>query len=349
MHKATQMRVVSVYRADDVRVDMAEYPKIPRDDLLVRLRSCGVCGTDVHHIKDGASQLQREGSPMPIGHEASGEVIEVGGAVGGVSAGDRVIINPMATAAVIGNGGPEGAFSNFVLVRDAAQTRALLPIPEGVSYADAALAEPLAVSLRAANRALPQPGESALVFGARPIGLGIVLWLKREGVDNVVSADLSTERLELAKAMGTDHVVDARLGDGELKRQIIALHGETSVFGAKVSGTDMYFDATGADPVTSSMISLAKTHSCFIIVAMHGQPFPVDFSTFMSKEMMITGSVGYQGELSEALASLSGIKDQARSMVTDRYSFDEVLTGPPGAAESDRGKVTVEFPGTARA
>jgi len=344
MHKAAQMRVVSVYGPDDVRVGMEDYPKITGDDVLVRLRACGICGTDVHYIKDGASQLQREVGSMPIGHEASGEVIEVGNAVRGVSAGDRVIINPMATVAVIGNGGPEGALSDFLLVRDAAKTKTLLPIPEDLSYADAALAEPLAVSLRAVNRALPQPGECAVVFGAGPIGLGIVLWLKRKGIGNVISVDFSPERLELAKAMGADHVTDAKVGDEELKRQIIAQHGEANVFGTQVAATDMYFDAAGAPPVLRSTLSLARTHSRFVIVAMHCQPFPVDVGTFMSKEIMMTGSVGYQEELSEALTTLPQIKDQARSMVTDRFSFEDVLAGLRRAAEESSGKVIIEFP-----
>jgi len=343
MNKAIQMRVVSVYGPDDVRIDTADYPNVAGDDVLLRLRACGVCGTDIHYIKDGALHLKSDAGPMPIGHEASGEVVEVGSAVGSVSAGDRVIINPMATAAVIGNGGPEGAFSDYLLVRDAVKTNALLPIPDGLSFGDAALAEPLAVSLRAVNRASPRAGESAVVFGAGPIGLGIVLWLKRKGVGSVVSVDLSSERLELAKVMGADHIIDAKAGDEELKRQIIALHGEASVFGTQVAATDMYFDAAGAPSVLRSTISLARTHSRFVIVAMHGQPFPVDISALMSKEMMMTGSVGYQEELYEALATLPQIKDQARSMVTDRFAFEDVLAGLRRAAEGSSGKVIIEF------
>ena len=343
MNAASQIRVVSVHGPDDVRVGTASFPEVGENDVLVQMHACGVCGSDVHYVKHGGSGMEPTKEPMPIGHEGSGEIVAVGSAVAKVREGDRVIINPMASAAIIGNGGPEGAFSDYLLVRDAASTESLLSIPPAVSYADAALAEPLAVSLRAVNRAGAMAGETAVVFGAGPIGLGIVLWLKRKGVKDVIAIDFSARRLELAKAMGADHVIDARIGDAGLAAEITARHGAADVFGAAVCGTDMYFDAAGAPPVLNSVFTLAKSRCRFVIVAMHFKPVTWDVMPFMSKEMMMTGSVGYHGELADALAALPEIADLARQMVTDTYAFDNVLDGLRRAADTNSGKVLIEF------
>ena len=343
MNTSNGIRVVSVHGPNDVRVEKADFPDVGADDVLIRMHACGVCGSDVHYIKSGGGGRMPDEGRMPIGHEGSGEIVTVGSAVRDVRQGDRVIINPMATSAVIGNGGSEGAFSDYLLVREAGSSGGLLPIPETVSYEDAALAEPLAVSLRAANRAGPQAGEKAVVFGAGPIGLGIVLWLKRRGVAHVIAVDLSEARLELARTMGADHVINARVGDDKLAEEIRALHGTDQVFGVEVCGTDMYFDAAGAPSVVQSVFAMGKTHSRFVIVAMHFRPIPWDVMQFMSKEMTMTGSVGYQEELAEALTALPEIGDLARQMVTDTYAFDDVLDGLRRAAEGDSGKVIIGF------
>jgi len=343
MDRTNGIRVVNVHGPDDVRLEAAGFPEVGDNDVLVRMQACGVCGSDVHYIRHGGTGSAPAGAPMPIGHEGSGDIVSVGSAVRGLGKGDRVIVNPMASSAIIGNGGPEGAFSDYLLVRDAALTGSLLSIPEGVSYADAALAEPLAVSLRAVNRAGAAAGETAVVFGAGPIGLGIVLWLKRRGVGHVIAVDLSAARLDLARSIGADHVIDARAGEAAIAAEIRAHHGTAEVFGQQVCGSDMYFDAAGAPSVVQQVFALGKSLSRFVIVAMHFKPISWDVMQFMSKEMTMTGSVGYHEELAEALAALPEIGDLARRMVTDTYPFDDVLAGLRRAAEADSGKVMIGF------
>src|SRR5207248_3092218 len=113
----------------------------------------------------------------------------------------RVIVNPYMN--MIGNGGPEGAFADSLLVRDVRQQAgSLLTIPDNVSMEHAALAEPMAVALHGVNRAEPQPGQKVAVFGAGPIGLGAVIGLRRRGVTDIVVIDYSPFRLERARRLG---------------------------------------------------------------------------------------------------------------------------------------------------
>src|SRR5262249_19710723 len=153
-----------------------------------------------------------EGGVTPIGHEAAGEVVQVGSAVQGVKVGQRVVINPMQTSTFIGSGGPDGAFTEEVLVGDV-QSDTLIPIPDDLPYEVAALTEPLAVALHGVNRMQVKPGDKVVVFGCGPIGLGMVLWLVDRGVKDVVAVDLAPERLERAQALGAKAVINAGTED----------------------------------------------------------------------------------------------------------------------------------------
>ena len=95
--------------------------------------------------------------------------------------GDAVIVNPMNTPSFIGSGGPEGAFTEELLVRDARAGDSILPIPPGIPYDVAAMCEPLAVALHGVNRAQAQAGEQIAIFGCGPIGLGMVMWAVDRG------------------------------------------------------------------------------------------------------------------------------------------------------------------------
>src|SRR5260370_28077298 len=105
------MQVLNVHGVNDVRMDPTDPPKPGVDDVVVRIKACGVCGTDLTFIKIGGMPLPG-GKPMPLGHEASGEVIAIGAAVKSTKLGPRVVINPQIKSGVIGNGGYPGALTH---------------------------------------------------------------------------------------------------------------------------------------------------------------------------------------------------------------------------------------------
>src|SRR5277367_612870 len=112
------MRVVNIHGPGDVRVDQEADPVVGPHDVLMKVAACGICGSDVTFAKIGA---QRPGGALwPLGHEAAGEIVQTGAEVGDVPVGMRALINPMGVADnVIGNGGSEGAFADYLVVRDA--------------------------------------------------------------------------------------------------------------------------------------------------------------------------------------------------------------------------------------
>jgi threonine dehydrogenase-like Zn-dependent dehydrogenase len=142
-----------------------------------------------------------------LGHEAAGEVVEVGADVEGIRVGDHVVVNPMADpCGIIGKGGPTGALSELLL-RQTVLRRSVATIPADLPF-DAALNEPMAVALHPVNRSNPQPGNTAVVFGAGPIGLGAPIGYRSRGLGHVV-VDVVPARLQRALAVGADAVINS--------------------------------------------------------------------------------------------------------------------------------------------
>src|SRR6202047_5314146 len=220
-------RVLNIHGVNDVRLDPVDALRPGNSDVVVKVKACGVCGSDLTYIKIGGIH-RKPGGVTPIGHEAAGEVITVGSDVKGVSVGQRVVINPMMTPSYIGSGGPEGAFTEELLVRDARVGAVWLPIPDDLPFELAALSEPLAVALHGVNRAQAKAGDKVVVFGCGPIGLGMIVWLVDRGVTDVVALDLFPERLERAKALGARQVVNT--AQENVRARLLELHGTGRVF-----------------------------------------------------------------------------------------------------------------------
>ena len=111
-------RVLNIHEVDDARLDEVASPEPGSRDVVIDVKACGICGSDLSYIKMGGI-MRPPGGVTPLGHEAAGEISYVGDEVTGVSVGQRVVVNPMQTPSMIGSGGPEGAFTERLLVADA--------------------------------------------------------------------------------------------------------------------------------------------------------------------------------------------------------------------------------------
>jgi (R,R)-butanediol dehydrogenase / meso-butanediol dehydrogenase / diacetyl reductase len=334
------MRVLNIHGVDDVRLDPTDPPRPGNRDVVVRVRACGVCGSDLSYVKVGGIH-RKPGGVTPIGHEAAGEVVVVGPAVKGVRVGQRVVINPMMTPSYIGSGGPEGAFTEELLVRDARIGDSLLPIPDDLPYEVAALTEPLAVALHGVNRAQAKAGDKVVVFGCGPIGLGMVVWLVDRGVTDVVALDLSDERLERAKALGARAVINPSREN--VRARLLELHGTARVFSRESVGTDAYIDAAGAPSILSDVINMAKYQSRLVITAAYMKPVEINLGTMLTTEMTITTAVGYPNEMPDVIAALPRLREKVATLISHRYPFDQVIDAFAMAGTPSSAKVMVEF------
>lgn len=332
-------KVLTVYGPGDVRLDSVPTPEVGPKDALIGIGACGICGSDLHYIRSGILNMASKGAPRPLGHEAAGVVIKVGNEVEGFKPGMNVIINPMIAGGVIGNGVDEGAFTDRLLVRGAQQQ--LYPMPEGLDFEVGALAEPLAVSLHGVNRGQVKPGDKAVVFGVGPIGLGMVLWLRRRGVTDIVSVARSASRLERARAMGATATISAEREN--VKERLAELHGQVRTKFGEAVGTDAYFDAAGASNIVPDVIGMAKPDSRLVISALYMKPVEVNFGRFLTREMYITSAAGYPIEFPEVVAMLAEQGDEARKMISHRLPLSEIMAALDIAGSPTCGKVMITF------
>lgn len=333
------MQLLKIHGVGDARLDDYQRPATGPNDVVVKMKACGICGSDLSYIKIGG--IPTPGTITALGHEGAGEVMEVGADVKGISVGQPVIINPMMTSGNIGSGGPEGAFTPELLVRGAQLGESILPIPEGIPYDIAAMCEPLAVAMHGVNRMEVKAGDKVVVFGCGPIGLGMILWLIDRGVTDLVALDLAPERRERALALGARAALDPTKID--LRAELVKLHGEVPSYGRVGVGTDAFIDAAGAPNIVSDVIQMAKFHSRLVITAAYMKPVEVLLGRMLTSEMTITTAMGYPTEMPEVIAAMPRLKDKIASIISHRLPFDRMMEGLGIAATPQSAKVMIEF------
>jgi L-iditol 2-dehydrogenase len=335
------MKVSMVTAPGETQLVDVPKPTVGPADVLVKIRACGICGSDAFYIAIGGVP-PRQGH-TPLGHEPAGEVVEVGGDVTGIAVGDHVVVNPMAApSGIIGNGGATGALADYLLIERAVRGTSLEIVPDHIPFEVAALNEPMAVARHGVNRCQPQPSDKVVVFGAGPIGLGATIAFKSVGVSHVVVADLLPARLEKALAVGADAVINS--ADEDVAQRLIELHGAGESLFPGRAGTDIYFDAAGAPAVINTALAAAKPGARLGVVAVHKQPVEVDFVNIMSNEITIVGSMGYPDEIFEVTKDLIANWERYAVIVSHTIPFDDVdealrIASTPGAAD----KVVVTF------
>ncbi|WP_228375147.1 zinc-dependent alcohol dehydrogenase [Demequina iriomotensis] len=340
---AATMSAVHVTGPGTVGLVDAAVPQPGPADVLVKVRACGICGSDAMYTTYGGIP-PRQGA-TPLGHEPAGEIVAVGDSVEGLAIGDHVVVNPMASAdGIIGSGGAQGALSGYLLITDAREGVQVKVIPAEVPWEVAALNEPMAVARHAVNRSGATAGEKAVVFGAGPIGLGAALSLKLRGVAHVVVVDLQAHRLETALRIGVDAVIDSSAED--VTARLLELHGEAPrsfVRGARPD-TDVYIDAAGAAPVIATVAASAKAGARLSIVGVHKKPVELDLGGLLTTELTIALSMGYPTEIFEVTEDIVDHWQRFAPIVSHQLPASRVLealelAATPGAAE----KVVVTF------
>ncbi|WP_327432329.1 zinc-dependent alcohol dehydrogenase [Streptomyces sp. NBC_01236] len=342
------MKSVQTGPVGKIDVVDVERPVPGPKDVLMRIRACGICGTDVTFLHMGGMPSRGAAGgelvAVPLGHEPAGEIVEVGAEVTDLKVGDRVVVNPQdAPTGIIGCGGKFGGMSEYLLIENAVAGKSVAVFPDTVPFDVAALNEPMAVARHAVNRSEAKPSDKVVVFGAGPIGLGATIWLKLRGVEHVVVADVIPERLETALAVGADAVINSATED--ITARLTELHGQAAnALGQPRAGTDIYIDAAGAPAVFNATIAAAQWGAKMVMVAVQKKSDAIDLAGMLRSELTLIASQGYPTEIFEVTQEIAEHHERFAKLISHRIPFAEAerafeLTLTPGAAE----KVVVTF------
>lgn len=335
------MKAIRLHGPQDLRCDTIPEPDVGPGDVLVSVKSVGICGSDLTYAKVGGVGAPVS-EPIGLGHELSGVVERVGSAVRDVQPGMRVVVNPMGSGNAIGNGMVDGAFAPLLRVCNARLGESVYAIPDHLDFATAALAEPLSVAMHAVNRAGVDEASRAVVFGAGPIGLGIVACLRQWGCRDIVAVDMSDQRLARAKTLGA--AVTINPSRESVRDMLSNTHGHGQHFGMPCVGSDVFFEVTGAAQVIADVIDIARFHARLVVVAVHAAPVAVNFAQALAKEMDIFMSMAYPDEFPAVIAMLASGEIDGKAMISHRFGFEDffeafaVARDPVASA-----KVLVEF------
>jgi len=313
------MKAAVFHGPRDVRFEEVEKPTLKEGELLLKVRACGICGSDLHTYRHGMFlQLGRPiDSGRIMGHEFSGEIVDICGKVEGASLGDRVITTGM------------GANAEFIKISPP-MTNILVSFDESVSFEEAATTEPLATSLHAVNLAEPRDEETHVIMGAGIIGLGILQCIKERSSAKVIVVDLSDKRLAMAKELGADVTVSAAKNNPV--QTIMEMTGSTqlSLVDAIEGNVDTVFDCAGLTKnfegasVLEQALSLVKQNGKVVVVAVFEKPMELDCNIIVRKGIQLFGSWAWSAEeFRQASLLISSGKIDRKPLITHTFSLED--------------------------
>jgi 2-desacetyl-2-hydroxyethyl bacteriochlorophyllide A dehydrogenase len=319
----------AVFRGvEDIQFEDVPMPEAGPEDVVVAVRACGICGSDLHTYLHGS--FVQPGQVM--GHEFTGEVVTAGDSVSGLAVGDRVTASPIVPcmecarcaegrynlcAVAWTNGiayGRPGAFAEFLMIPKPVVDETTFKLGDDVSDEAGALVEPLAVAVHAVKLAEPVEGATALVLGLGMIGQQVVQALRAAGAGRIIGIDISQLRVEAAGVLGAE-----------------ALEGSAGVEAALepilADGTeiDMVFECTGVPKIAESALNVVRAGGTIVVLALYDDPLTFNPTLLVQKEIRLQGSIAYTGEdFRDAVELVRSGKAQADPLITQRESLENV-------------------------
>ena len=295
-------------------------------DVRIDLRTVGICGSDVHYYTHGAIGQFVVRAPMVLGHEASGVITEVGGAVHHLKVGDRVCMEPgipdpnsRATLQGMYNLDPAVRFWATPPIHGVLRPSVVHPaaftfkLPDNVSYAEGAMVEPVAVGMHAATKAKIKPGDLAIVMGAGPIGMVTALAALAGGCSQVIMTDVQQPKLDLAATLGP--ITPVNIAKENLKEVVDKLTDGW--------GINLVFECSGNERAAAGVFAPLCPGGAVVYVGIPLQPIAYDVAAAMVKEARVEHVFRYAHVYPRAIALMGSGKLDVKPLITDTFRFHE--------------------------
>lgn len=322
------MRVVVAHKALDIRIETRDVTPPKADELQIKVAAGGICGSDLHYYNHGGFGPVRLKEPMILGHEVSGVVTEIGTEVEGFAAGDLVAVSPSRPCyqcnfcqsgqhnhclgmRFYGSAMPmphiQGAFRETINA-NAAQC----VIANGLSGAQAAMAEPLSVVLHATHQAGELLGKRVLITGCGPIGILAILTARRAGAAQIIATDIAEYALGLAKQCGADEVINVA-DEPEVLGQYSVDKGYF----------DVLFECSGAPSALAGGIAALRPRGVIVQLGLGGD-MTIPMMQLTAKELELRGSFRFHKEFATAVAMMQKGLIDVMPLATHTFALDDV-------------------------
>jgi L-iditol 2-dehydrogenase len=309
-----------LYGPRDLRIEQRPVPTPSEGEVLIRILSVGVCGSDVHYYEHGRIADFVVLKPLVLGHESSGQIVEVGSGVSPGRVGERVAIEPGEPCGhcdqcragrynlcpdIRFHGTPpiDGTLSEFVTVRSGLA----YTVPDEISDNAAALLEPLSVGIWANRKAGTQVGTSLLIAGAGPIGLVTIQVARAAGAGRIAVTDVNHNRLSAALKSGATEI--AVPGSDELAGEF-----------------DAFIDCSGSSMAIDAGVRRVRPAGSVVLVGMGADELKLPLGVIQQRELLVTGTFRYANTWPTAIALAA----------SGRVSLDDLVTGEYGLADVEQ-------------
>jgi L-idonate 5-dehydrogenase len=312
----------TLHGPEDLRVVESQLDPLASGMVRIRFGAGGICGSDMHYFRHARTGDFVVSSPLILGHEVAGEIVEIAGSAPDLAVGDHVAVNPSRWCGHCDRcrEGRANLCENIYFMGSASKTPHMqggfaslfdatpeqcVKVPQDLPFAAAALAEPLGVCLHAVARAEPVHGRNVVLFGAGPIGLLTMLATKLAGANEVTVVDIAAAPLAFAARLGADYVVDLSGGDAELK----SLAAERSF--------DIGFEISGTPAGLASAIACVRRGGTVVQLGnLPGGQIQAPANLLMSKELDLKGSFRFAQEFVQAVDLIVTGKIDVLQLVT---------------------------------
>ncbi|WP_247004172.1 zinc-binding dehydrogenase [Halosolutus gelatinilyticus] len=322
------MRAALFYGIEDMKVENIDEPTPNAGEILVDIAACGICGSDLHFYTEGLHGNAE--LPVTLGHEVGGTVIETGEDVD-IEVGTDVVLSPhtpcmecwycedglynLCTNLNATSARPGGYAEKAVENADNA-----IVLPEGVSPEDAAIAQPVSVGLHAVRESPLGIGDSAMVVGAGPIGLGVIQFAKSAGAGPIYVSEPQESRREVAREFGADVVIDPTDED-----PVERVREQTG------TGVDVAFEAVGHQTTLNQAIESTRANGHTTVIGVFSDEVEISPQSLVGHQRSVSGSTSHQlgprvtKEYNAVLRQLETGKLDADQYVTSRIDLEDVV------------------------
>lgn len=324
------MKAIVIHAAKDLRIEEYEPEALGTGQVRIRMAVGGICGSDLHYYNHGGFGTVRLRQPMILGHEVAGHIAELGANVTGLAVGDLVAVSPSRPCGACGycmTGLPnhclnmrfygsampfphiQGAFRQE-MVADAAQC-----VPaNGLTAGEAAMAEPLAVTLHGVRRAGEMLGKRVLVTGCGPIGLLSILSARLAGAAEIVATDLSDFTLAMARRCGADVTVNTGRSPEGL-----------SGYAAGKGSFDVLLECTGVAAAVAPAIAAMRPRGVVVQLGLGGD-MPLPMMAVTTKELDLRGSFRFHEEFATGVAAMQARRIDVTPLITHEVELEKAET-----------------------